>query len=56
MKRTDPTFKTQTQSSEEDTAFINELFDSLFDSLTDNAPIDSDTDRTPDLSAFHDAA
>ncbi len=52
MNRTDPTFKQQTQSSEEDLAFINELFDSLFD----NAPIDSDTDRTPDLSTLHDAA
>jgi hypothetical protein len=56
MKRTDPTFKSQTQTTEEDSSFIDDLFDSLFDSLTDNAPIDSDTDRTPNLAAFHDAA
>jgi hypothetical protein len=52
MNRTNPTFKQQTQSSEEDTAFINELFDSLFD----NDDINSDTDRTPDLSSLPDAA
>jgi hypothetical protein len=48
MNRTDPTFKQQTQSSKEDLAFINELFDSLFD----NDDISSDTDKTPDLAAF----
>ncbi len=48
MNRTDPTFKQQTQSSEEDLAFINELFDSLFD----NDAINSDTDKTPDLASF----
>jgi hypothetical protein len=48
MNRTDPTFKQQIQSSEEDLAFINELFDSLFD----NDDINSDTDKTPDLAAF----
>jgi hypothetical protein len=52
MNRTDPTFKQQTQSSEEDLAFVNELFDSLFDSLFDNDDISSDTDKTPDLAAF----
>jgi len=48
MNRTDPTFKQQTQTTEEDSSFINELFDSLFD----NDDINSDTDKTPDLAAF----
>ena len=52
MNRTDPTFKQQTQSSEEDLAFINELFDSLFD----NDAINSDSDKIPNLAALHDAA
>ncbi len=56
MNRTNPTFKQQTQTTEEDSSFIDDLFDSLFDSLTDNAPIDSDTDAIPDLSSLNDAA
>jgi hypothetical protein len=52
MNRANPTFKQQTQSSEEDLAFIDELFDSLFD----NDDITSDTDRIPNLAALHDAA
>ncbi len=49
MQRTDPTYKQQTQSSEEDLAFVDELFDSLFASLTDNDDISSDTDAIPDF-------
>ncbi len=52
VNRTDPTFKQQTQSSEEDLAFIDELFDSLFD----NDDITSDTDRIPNLASFRNAA
>jgi hypothetical protein len=48
MNRTNPTFRQQTQTTEEDSSFINELFDSLFD----NDDINSDTDKTPDLTAF----
>ena len=48
MNRTDPTFRQQTQTTEEDLSFIDDLFDSLFD----NDDINSDTDKTPDLAAF----
>jgi hypothetical protein len=52
MDRTDPTFKQQTQTTEEDSSFIDDLFDDLFDSLFDNDDICSDTDKTPDLASF----
>ena len=46
MKRIDPTFKPQTQFSEETAAFLDELFDNLFD----NDDLSENTDRIPDLS------
>jgi hypothetical protein len=46
MDRTDPNFKEQTVIAQEDLEFIDELFDNLFD----GAPVDSDTDKVPDLS------
>jgi hypothetical protein len=46
MKRIDPTFKPQTQFSEETEDFLNELFDNLFD----NDDLTENTDRIPDLS------
>jgi hypothetical protein len=45
MKRIDPNFKEQTVIAQEDLEFIDELFDNLFD----GAPVDSDTDKVPDL-------
>ena len=52
MDRSNPNYKQQTSASEEDLAFLDELFDSLFD----NDAISSDTDKIPNLAAFHDAA
>ena len=46
MNRTDPNFKEQSVLEMENLEFVNELFDNLFD----GAPIDSDTDKVPDLS------
>ena len=43
MNRTDPTFKHQTLTKEEENEFLDELFAELFDL----APIDSDTDKIP---------
>jgi hypothetical protein len=47
MKRIDPTFKEQTQFSEETEDFLNELFTNLFD----NDDITSDYDKIPDARA-----
>lgn len=52
MKRIDPTFKLQTTQSEQDLAFIDELFDNLFD----NDDISENTDKIPDLGTFDRAA
>lgn len=52
MKRIDPTFKTQTAQSEQDLAFLDELFDNLFDS----DDLSSDTDKIPNLGTFNRAA
>ena len=46
MKRIDPNFKEQSVLEMENLEFVNELFDNLFD----GAPVDSDTDKVPDLS------
>ena len=48
MNRTDPTFRDAAISEEEMNAFLDELFDELFD----NDPINSDSDKIPDLSNF----
>jgi len=47
MQRTNPTFR-QTKLSEEE---ANDFLDEMFANLFDNAPIDSDTDKVPDLMA-----
>ncbi len=49
MKRIDPTFKPQTQFSEETAAFLDELFDNIFD----NDDLTSESDRIPDLSTLN---
>jgi hypothetical protein len=46
MNRSDPTFREQTVLSEENVAFIDELFNNLFD--TDD--LSENTDKIPDLS------
>lgn len=48
MKRIDPNFRDAAVSEEEMNAFLNELFDELFD----NDPINSDSDKIPDLGRF----
>ncbi len=49
MKRIDPNFKEQTMLAQENTEFVNELFNNLFGNLLDLNPIDSDTDEVPDF-------
>ena len=46
MKRIDPNFKEHSVLELENLEFVNELFDNLFD----GAPVDSETDKVPDLS------
>jgi hypothetical protein len=45
MKRTDPTFKTQTLFSEDAESFLDELFENLFD----NDDISDNSDKIHDL-------
>ena len=49
MKRTNPNFKAHAMATQENTEFVNELFDNLFGNLLDLNPVDSDTDEVPDF-------
>jgi hypothetical protein len=52
MKRTDPTFKSQTITSEEN----NDFLDELFARLTDSDDVSCSYDEIPDLGTFDRAA